>query len=281
MSSFLSGIFAPRQLRALTTLLAALLAIAEMLGVLVLDTAVTPRGQPLNLSGYALVFEDDFNGSELDMQKWAYRGSGPRSGGFIANSQVFLDGGDLVLRAEYLEDGAYGAGWYSGMIRSVEDFTSGYFEARCLVSRGGGFWSAFWLNSPGMASAEASNGGIGGAEIDIFEAGNYDNALKPNSVTSAIHVGGYGDGLRSELMGSFKVNKPYTTYNLYGLEWTQEEYIFYINGVETVRSTFKDGVSRGLEYIIFSLEPPREFTEQPGFSCDFRVDYVRVYQKTA
>ncbi|HOO24983.1 MAG TPA: glycoside hydrolase family 16 protein [Clostridiales bacterium] len=274
----LEKIFAPRQIRALKTLLAALLIIAEMLGVAIFDLAQTPRGQELNLTGYELVFEDEFEGESLDLTKWAYRGNGPRRAAYMSPGQAFLENGNLVIRAEY-RDGEYGEAWYAGMIRTVEDFTSGYFECRCIASKGGGFWSAFWLNSPGMSSAEASNGGIGGAEIDIFEAFNYKKRFMENSVSLNIHVGGYGDGLRSEGLGNFKVKNPYTQYNTYGLEWTENEYIFYINGVEAIRSDFKDGVSKGLEYVILSLEPDGEVTENPGFSTDFIVDYVRVYQK--
>lgn len=78
--------------------------------------------------------------------------------------------------------------------------------------------------------------------------------------------------------GKKRIN-PYTGYNTYGLEWNGDKYIFCINGVECVSSTFKDGVSQGLEYAILSLEPPKGFTEQPGFSTDFIIDYVKIYQK--
>lgn len=276
---FLTKIFAPRQIRALKAFLASLLAMAEMLGVIIFDSAQTPRGQQLNLSGYQLVLEDEFNGSALDLSKWEYRGNGARSGGFMSPNQVFLNNGNLIIRAEYKTAGEYGEGWYAGMIRSIQEYTRGYFECRCIASKGGGFWSAFWLNSPGM-TGEASNGGIGGAELDIFEAFNYTTKLNYNSVSLNVHVGGYGDGLKSEHLGSYKVKNPYTEYNTYGLEWNEKEYIFYINGVEAVRSTFKDGVSQGLEYAILSLEPPKEATEQPGFSTDFIIDYVKIYQKT-
>lgn len=279
--NLLENIFAPRQIRALKILLASLLVMVEMLGVALFDWAQTPRGQALNLSGYQLVLEDNFDGNTLDLNKWAYRGNGARSGGFMSPNQVFLDNGNLIIRAEYRNGGEYGAGWYAGMIRSVEEYTSGYFECRCIASKGGGFWSAFWLNSPGMSSAEASNGGLGGAEIDIFEAFNYTNKLNSNSVSLNVHVGGYGEGLQSENLGGYKVKNPYTAYNTYGLEWDEDYYIFYINGVEAIRSNFKDGVSQGLEYAILSLEPPGEFTEQPGFSTDFIVDYVKIYQKPA
>lgn len=279
MTKWLESIFAPRQMRALAALLAALMVVAETLGVLLFDTAVTPRGPQLNLTGYELVLEDEFDSPELDLSKWLYRANGARRGGFNSPQQVFLRDGNLVLRSEYRDDGEYGSGWYAGMIRTVEEYTRGYFEIRCIAAKGGDFWSAFWLNSRGMASAEASNGGIGGAEVDIFEAFNYKDIKKYNSVSLNIHVGGYGDGLRSEGLGNFKVNNPYTEYNTYGLEWTEEEYIFYINGVEAVRSSFKDGVSQFPEYAIVSAEIPNTITESPGFSTDFIVDYVRIYQK--
>jgi len=276
---WLKEIFATRQIRGLKILLAALLTVAEMLGLVLFDTAVTPRGQQLDLDGYALVLEDNFDGDTLDLSKWEYRANGARRAGFNSPNQVFLEDGNLVIRAEYREGGEYGAGWYAGMIRSVQEYTRGYFEIRCVCSEGGGFWSAFWLNARGMASAELSDGGIGGAEIDIFESNNYgDNFLNRNSVTHAVHVGGYGDGLRSEMQGSFKVPNPYTQFNTYGLEWNEEEYIFYINGVESTRTSWQKGVSQAPEYVIISEELPNEFSEQPGFSTDFIVDYVRIYQ---
>ncbi len=277
---WLAKIFAPRQIKALKAMIASILAALELLGVALFDSAQTPRGQQLNLSGYQIVFKDDFDDTGLDLEKWEYRGNGARSGGFMSPNQVFLENGNLIIRAEYKDAGEYGAGWYAGMIRTVQDFDSGYFECRCIASKGGGFWSAFWLNSPGMSTPEISNGGIGGAEIDIFEAFNYTTKLNYNSVSLNVHIGGYGDGLRSENLGSYKVKNPYTEYNTYGLEWNEDYYIFYINGIEAVRSNFKDGVSQGLEYAILSLEPPKEFTEQPGFSTDFIIDYVKVYQKT-
>ncbi len=276
----LEKIFATRQIRGLKVLLIALLTIAEMLGLVLFDTAVTPRGQELNLDGYQLVMEDHFDGNELDLSTWEYRANGARRSGFNSPNQVFVEDGNLVIRAEYKTQGEYGPGWYAGMIRTIEEYTRGYFEIRCIVSRGGGFWSAYWLNASGMSSAEASNGGIGGAEIDIFESNNYSgNIFNRNSVTHAVHVGGYGDGLRSEMQGSFKVPKPYTQYNTYGMEWNEDEYIFYINGVESSRTAWQNGVSQAPEYVILSEELPGEFSEEPGFATDFIVDYVRIYQK--
>ena len=56
---------------------------------------------------------------------------------------------------------------------------------RCKINKGTGFWSAFWIQASNPYNHDISRGGIGGAEIDIFESGAYD-AFFPwnrNSVT--------------------------------------------------------------------------------------------------
>ena len=242
---------------------------------------IVPSGKTLDLTGYELVFEDDFDGDELDLEKWQYRANGKRRAGFNSPNQVTLKDGNLHIKAEYKEDGEYGPGWYTGMIRTNSEYITGYFEVCCKANEGGGFWSAFWLNSQGMNAQ--SNGGINGAEIDIFEAFNYDKKTYffdiRDSVSLNIHVDGYGEELKSKNLGNFYVKDPYNEFHTYGLEWTTSEYIFYIDGVEAVRSSFDKGVSKALEYAILSLEPPSEVTAKPGFETEFIVDYVKIYQK--
>ena len=70
----------------------------------------------MNLKGYKLVFEDDFNGTELNTLVWNYRGTGKQR---IANchpSQVRIENGNMIIKCEYREDGTVGAGWYTGQI---------------------------------------------------------------------------------------------------------------------------------------------------------------------
>ena len=261
-------------------LLALIIAFAECFGSFVFNAPMTPNGQALDLSGYTLVLEDDFEGSNMDTSVWEYRATGPRRSGFNSPQQVRVENGNLIIKASYRSDIPGREGWNAGMVNTKQRFINGYFEIRCKCSIGGGFWSAFWLNSLGMSSAEASDGGVGGAEIDIFEAFNYKKPfVASDSVSQNIHVGGYGDGLRSEMLGNYFGNNIYTEYNTYGLEWTQDQYIFYINGIETVRSSFSSGVSAAEEYAIISLEVPDRITAEQGFETEFLVDYVRIYQK--
>ncbi|MBQ9851061.1 MAG: glycoside hydrolase family 16 protein [Clostridia bacterium] len=266
-------------------IIASVLAVFEMLGLVIFDTPTTPRGAELDLTGYQLVLEDQFEGDSLNTDIWEYRGSGPRRGGFNAESQVRVEDGKMIMTGEYLTDGTYGEGWYTAMIKLRKRYCKGYFEIRCIVNEEPAFWSAFWLQADAPYTASVSNGGVGGAEIDIFESLGSDSKEK-GSVTQTIHcagVDGVQEGFQSNNLGSFYGDDIYNKYNTYGLEWTDEEYIFYINGVETRRSSFGNGVSEVPEDVIVSLEIPGEdklsSLDKDNYKAEFIVDYVRIYQK--
>ena len=183
--------------------------------------------------------------------------------------------------------GGKGAGWYSAGIDTDSDSPKGfsqkygYFECRCILPEGADIWSAFWLMNSGVFDEDGS--GRDGTEIDIFESDRYDN-FPSNSVTSNLHFDGYNDAHQKLGAKCFLLkNNPYKEYNTYGLEWNENEYIFYINGVETFRTDF-GGVSQNEEYLILSVEMkgedgiPSQRENTPAEDAFFIVDYVKVYQ---
>ncbi len=266
------------------------IAIIEMFGSVLFDTPFTHFGPELDLTGYELVFEDNFDGDELDLDVWRHRAEGERRCGYNSDSQVKLENGNCVFTGEYLKDGKYGEGWYAGMIALRNPVCRGYFEIRCKCNRDKGFWSAFWIQSiTDPYDHYLSNGGINGAELDIFEAMNADAKTKGarNSVSQTIHCNGSDDDVEnidSCCVGKFKVgNDIFDEYNTYGLKWTEDEYIFYINGRETARSTFGKGVSTVPEELIVSLEIPFTDAELSQYGTDYKtqmiVDYVKIWQQ--
>lgn len=278
--NFAANFLAPKKF------LSSILIVAELIGCVLFDSPVTPRGQELDLTGYNLVFCDEFDGDTLDMEAWRHRGVGSRRGGFNAASQAKLENGNLVLTGEYLTDGEYGEGWYTGAIALNKYYNKGYFEIRCKCNPGVDFWSAFWIQAlKGPYDHYYSQGGVNGAEIDIFEAMDYKEKKEDyrNAVTSTIHCNGVDDDIEnidSCCLGSFKVgNDIYNEFNTYGLEWTEDEYIFYINGIESARSSFGKGVSQVEEEVIVSLEIPESISHPKDFSTSMVVDYVKIYQK--
>lgn len=266
-----------------------LLAIIELFFSACFKTPITPRGEELDLTGYSLVFEDNFDGTELNTDAWRHRGVGARRMGFNAASQAAVKDGNLYITGEYLENGKYGEGWYTGAVALNEKYTRGYFEIRCICNKDKGFWSAFWLQATGSPYDHIlSNGGIDAVEIDIFEAmsAGEKTESKRNTVVSTIHCNGVDDDVEnidSQSVGKFYVgNDIYSEYNTYGLKWTEDEYIFYINGVESGRSHFGKGVCINPEEVIVSLEIPDELPEgiasNKAYKTQMIVDYVKIYQ---
>ncbi len=278
--------------------ISSILVIAEVIGTFLFNGALTPRGEKIDENilaseGYRIVFEDEFNGNALDTTKWSYRANGSRRGGYNAPDQVQVKDGNLVISAEYRDkdnlpkdaSAAYGEGWYVGMITLKEAYKQGYFEIRCICNDSPSFWSAFWIQADHPYDPLISKGGVGGAELDIFESMNYNAKFKHDSVTQTVHCAGKGGSTSKELnsccLGNFKGNDIYHTYNTYGLKWTEDEYIFYVNGVETARCAWADGVSEVMEYVIVSLEIPEadSLPTDKTLTSDFIVDYVKIYQK--
>ncbi|MBP3938795.1 MAG: glycoside hydrolase family 16 protein [Clostridia bacterium] len=258
-----------------------------------LDIPCYPMGQKVDMDKFVLTFEDDFEG-ELDRSVWSghYQYGNTteaRKGSYWNQNLAETKDGNLVIPVVYLEDGmgGKGAGWYTAGIDTDSDAPNGfsqkygYFECRCILPKGADIWSAFWLMNDGVFNADGN--GRDGTEIDIFESDCYGDLLE-NAVTSNLHFDGYDDAHQKHGATKFLLkNNPYEEFNTYGLEWNEDEYIFYINGVETFRTDY-GGVSQNEEYLILSVEMkgdngiPSERENIPAEGAEFIVDYVKVYR---
>ena len=258
-----------------------------------LSIPVFPSGEEVDMDKFTLTFADEFDG-ELDRSVWSghYQYGNKtvsRKGSYWNQYLAETKDGNLVIPVVYLEDGmgGEGAGWYTAGIDTDADSPNGfsqkfgYFECRCILPEGADVWSAFWLMNSGVFDEDGN--GKDGTEIDIFESDRYGD-FPSNCVTSNLHFDGYGDAHQKLGAQAFLLkNNPYKEYNTYGLEWNEDEYIFYINGVETFRTSF-GGVSQNPEYLILSVEMkgedgiPSQRENAPGLESEFIVDYVRVYQ---
>lgn len=276
-----------------------------------LDLGDFPQGKTIDLDEFELVWSDEFNGTEVDQSKWGFVWwETMRKGGYWHEDMVSVRDGNLVISAQYLTEPLenryydnwhdvinfeeYKPGWYTGIVTTQGKYEQcyGYFEVRCMLPAATGMWSAFWMMNDKVVNVDGS--GQDGTEVDIFESMYYkDNWWGNDSVISGIVYDGYGDATQNASIGRvFVENDPYTEYNTYGLEWSKDEYIFYLNGVETGRID-KGGVSQSPEYLILSCEfsgnngvqnSDRHGTGEIGktpeenWPAEFVVDYVRCYQ---
>ena len=218
-----------------------------------------------------LVWSDEFDGKELDLSKWIYRGLGKRRDAVNVKEGVTLDGqGHLMITTSKA-----GQEWHTGMIATQGKFERafGYFECRVKFQTQPGHWSAFWLQSPTMGKTVGDTR-TSGTEIDIFEY----LARLPNKVQHTLHWDGYGKDHKSAAHVHEQANLA-EGFHTVGLEWTEDAYVFCVDGKETWRTD--KAVSHTPEYILLSLEVGK----WAGAIADAKLpdsvvfDYVRVYKK--
>lgn len=220
--------------------------------------------------GYTLVWEDEFEGSELDEQKWKPRGVGPRACGFVSKDAIKVKGGNLELSA-FVENDSIKV----GAVGTQQTYmtTYGYFECRAQLQKSGGNWSAFWIQSPGIASGE--DPGKFGTEIDIFEFFKKDGE---DMVSHNLH---WAYGPNQQSIGARLSNHEGVSegFHTFAVEWTPEKYAFYIDGYKYYE--IEQAISHTDEYMILSMELPgkKEDMRNATLPDVFVVDYVRVYKK--
>ena len=114
--------------------------------------------------GYKLVWEDEFDGNELDTTKWKVRGVGPRAIAYVSEEAVKVEDGYLKLFALKKGDSLLGSA-----VGTHGQFMSkyGYYECRAQLQKSPGVWAAFWLQSTKISQGE--DPAIYGAEIDVME----------------------------------------------------------------------------------------------------------------
>ena len=272
-----------------------LTAAVSVLLIIVNTSPVDKKADRIDLDGYKLIFADEFDGDDLNENIWGpHNNYGQRKGGYWSRGCVSVHDGSLFITTRYEADGEFGPGWYNAGIATEHKFEQkyGYFECRCKLPKGQGIWSAFWMMSHNV---KAGNPASMGAEIDVFESPYYYRGGKrANLVTSNLHYNGY------ELQTKYKNvaitaldNDPYENFNTYGVDWSEDGYVFYVNGYEVARTDW--GLSHSPEYLILSCEVDGaaaeptfgwsgKITRNPeglDFTADFEVDYVRVYEKLA
>jgi alpha-L-fucosidase/beta-glucanase (GH16 family) len=217
---------------------------------------------------WKLAWNDEFNDTKVDESKWEILGDWKRRDGFWVKEDSFLDGkGNLILRTK--KDGSR---YTCGAVRTKNKFEHkfGYWVARCQFPKQQGHWPAFWLHTNSVN--KVGNEGRDGTEIDIME-----KPWREDKITQNLHWDGYGKehkhaGQSSTIPG---VSEGFHTF---GLHWTPDEYVFYVDGKVTWR-TGAGGVSQVPQYLKLTEEIGKwggDITKAQ-LPDHFLTDYVRVY----
>ncbi len=243
--------------------------------------------------GYRLKWRDEFDGTALNRNDWNVELHEP---GWVnaelqkyvdSEENIYLKDGKLVITPIQTknDDGTYS--YTSGRINTQgkHDFTYGIFEARVKVPKGQGYLPAFWM-MPQNENLYGQWPRCG--EIDIMEV----MGQQTNKAYGTIHYGNphnENQGTYNLTEGSFS-----DSYHTFAVEWLPGEIIWYVDGVETYRTSdwFSATAGQGkLTYpapfdqpfhVILNLAVGGSWVGNPVDetfeSQNYSVDFVRIYQ---
>lgn len=292
--------FGPRGYEKWTVAMKAVLsdaALATALG----DKRYTPR-EKLDLSGYAITWRDEFEGTDINWKVWDSPRQQRQGASRWDKRNVAARDGAAVLKIRKTDDATWR--YESACLRTAkgykpEDrlyaFTYGYVEARCKLPKWArsDYWFAVWM----MVGEVMNNTDTRkGCEIDVMESFHVNHL---GQMPHTIHWGGYADKHNA----SGATNFPNLTllnddWHTFGCLRTPEELVFTIDGYVTWRTDLKglgkeggarvksQGVPTTPGYIKLSVEaapwagPNGGGWEKPMPEEDEAlIDYVRVWER--
>jgi hypothetical protein len=246
---------------------------------------VGPAGsgpQPPALPGtWQLVFQDEFEGPQLDTSKWSYNypwGNTHNHRAYTDPANVLVENGLLRLKAEDRRhpDAPDGIqrddfGWLSldyttGVVTTSGKyhFDHGYMEARLKVPPTKGFWPAFWTLGDGWPP-----------EIDVME---FLSSTQTRFYTN-YHWGEPEYG--SHFVEHNGVDLT-TDFHVFAVEWDSSHMTWYFDGSEIANFNDSKCSQAVNQYILLNLgvggweDDPDSSTSWPGW---YECDWVRVWQK--
>ncbi|QQP92769.1 glycoside hydrolase family 16 protein (plasmid) [Skermanella sp. TT6] len=159
-----------------------------------------------------------------------------------------------------------GSKYISGMLTTEPSFRQryGYFEIRARLPLGRGLWPAFWL----VGDTHSEH-----LEIDVFEVLGHEPDRIYLTVKAPQRQIGYHEGFRPGIRTDHGFHR-------YGVEWTPDEVVFFLDGAELKRVNARLDVPM---YMIVNLAVGGTWPGQPDKTTEFparmEIDYIRAYRK--
>lgn len=233
---------------------------------------------------WELVWADEFNGSDINLNNWTYDLGGDGWGNNELQDyrdtpeNARIENGMLIIEAR--NERYKGRSYTSARLKTqgLQSWTYGRVEARIRVPYGNGIWPAFWMLGENITEVGWPYSG----EIDIME----HIGREPYTVYGTVHGPNYSGG---ESVGDFiTLNEPVTnSFHDFAVEWTPNQIIWYMDGVEYHRVTPADVPGDWVFndhdfFIILNVAVGGYWPGEPDATTVFPqrmyVDYVRVYQ---
>jgi beta-glucanase (GH16 family) len=253
-----------------------------------LTTDNTGYSTPISYPGYALVWNDEFSGTSLDLNNWNHEiGNGSNGWGnneleYYTNStkNTFVSNGNLIIEAR--KESISGFNYSSGRMttQNKKTFKFGRIDIRAKLPVGKGIWPALWMLGTNITSVSWPACG----EIDIMELigtypGRTHGTMHWKPVTGTNTSKGAAYNLPS---GDFS-----NQFHVFSIIWTQDTLKWLVDDQLFLTTTKADVGAANYpfnepEFLIFNVAVGGNWPGSPDASTTFPqrmfVDYVRVFQ---
>lgn len=227
--------------------------------VAALDPASRTAAEAGVRHGWRMVAGDEFDGTELDLTRWApYTGQTTGGVGRHLAENLSVRDGRLLLTSRGLTSA--GLHWKGGM-------QYGRWEIRAKTNPGTGYGDVALL------WPVAEDWPVGG-ELNFMEIPKGDRS----ETHTIVHYGEDNSQVGKTITGDF------TEWHNYAVEWLPDRVVFYIDGVEVFRTMDPDHIPPRPMHLAMQQDigpygkdwiPPLDETSPD--ELDFEVDWVRIY----
>lgn len=245
----------------------------------------TGATSPTTYPGMSLVWEDEFEGSQLNTSNWSHEsGTGENGWGnnelqFYRPQNTSLQDGFLIITAK---KEAFGGKEYTSsriITKDKKQFRYGRIDIRAALPKGQGMWPALWM----LGSNFNTVGWPACGEIDIMEM--IGGSGREKTVHGTVHW--QHDGARAEFGGSYSLPTGTLSekFHVFSVIWDAQSIKWLIDNkqyhvIDTTPAQLDE--FRRSFFFIFNVAVGGNWPGSPDATTTFPqhmiVDYVRVFQ---
>jgi len=238
---------------------------------------------PLAYDGYNLVWQDEFNGSSVDMANWTFETGGEWFNNelqYYRTENTTVAEGVLTIEARKEDFGGHSYTSSRMITQNKKTFKYGRVDIRALLPEGQGIWPALWTLGNNIGSV----GWPACGEMDIMEM--IGGSGRENTVHSTMHwddVNGHASyGLSYTSTGKNFHEK----YHVFSIIWDENQIRSYVDNQQYFTIDITPAALSEFHlahFFIFNVAVGGTWPGNPDattkFPTQMKVDYIRVFQE--
>jgi len=246
------------------------------------DGYITPE----SYTGYNLVWQDEFDGTEINSNNWTHEigagGWGNEESQYYTNrsDNSRVQDGNLIIEAK--EESFSGSDYTSARMITAgkQEFQFGRIDVRAILPEGQGIWPAIWMLGGNIWDI----GWPACGEIDIMELVGHE----PSKVHGTAHWGPQGQTFSNNAGESISLSREKFSdkYHVFSIIWEQGQIKWLMDDQQFFQIT-DDNITETYRFdnnffFIFNIAVGGIWPGYPDATTQFPqqmvVDYIRVFQ---